>query len=719
MEDDYNWPELEEISNLFEALLQEEKELSMASEAEDKRRSLVDEISKLFSASLARSLGFIRCYKMVDTWAPKLPAERVLVKYPSLVEEIHTGLFRRSVIAETLVRMLSHSKVDATMNPTIEKDSLDSHLDILQKWFSIEERSGGDLVIGVEDKPPFILAKKDLNHLYNDLEALRYGFTEENADWIVCVAPVRQQEYIETCITAAKLENWTPTDRKWQWGQDGLRRIVSSTMAKFEHVFCLLRGPPEDANVAWVQMLLVVRMTCVLMVSGNHNLVCILQKTLDWPNCTFTSWEILFVCLLITRAKIHRITHGYRKDIDELMKALEVIVEINEQSERALELHLLEFTEVKPVAESTLLLYVATRVVMDRCFILLGLMPNDRHVPFGLHQLRIRLREQDFRKTGKFDKKTKSGKKKIMKKGIPKLERELLGRCIAPSFVSVAREPFRNSRFEVFSIRSFITKVPKFESGKMFGSISISDKYGSIPDGGSHIFEPDFAYVPLFDHEWFHSIDMHNREYICLGNPSSPNSVAFSSSVEINMEIYVTDKEKKACFEVGCTKMELDLLDIWSRNLGSKCGLVTAKGEDGYTEMYYMLIKDAVDARVEIRYRVGRGPGKVRAEIYAYYGSDILDRCLDTKRPCYWALLFRADEIALEELGEKIPLRKAVMAVPKGAPLKILAHLYDIESDEVILDGICELSSLTEGRSKGAIEGSGCSLSLRVEWKYC
>ena len=51
---------------------------------------------------------------------------------------------------------------------------LDSPLDILKKWFSIEERSGGDLVIGVEDKPPFILAKKDLNHLYNDLEALRY-----------------------------------------------------------------------------------------------------------------------------------------------------------------------------------------------------------------------------------------------------------------------------------------------------------------------------------------------------------------------------------------------------------------------------------------------------------------------------------------------------------------------------------------------------------------
>ena len=57
----------------------------------------------------------------IDTWAPKLPVERVLVKYPSLDEEIHMGLFRRRVITETLLRMLNHSKVDATMAPTIEK----------------------------------------------------------------------------------------------------------------------------------------------------------------------------------------------------------------------------------------------------------------------------------------------------------------------------------------------------------------------------------------------------------------------------------------------------------------------------------------------------------------------------------------------------------------------------------------------------------------------
>nr|GEV39507.1 ribonuclease H-like domain-containing protein [Tanacetum cinerariifolium] len=57
----------------------------------------------------------------------------------------------------------------------------------------------------------------------------------------------------------------------------------------------------------------------------------------------------------------------------------------------------------------------------------------------------------------------------------------------------------------------------------------------------------------------------------------------------------------------------------------------------------------------------------------------------------------------------------------QGCPLKIFATLYDIESEEWILDGIWELTSLTEGSNKGAIkgfEGTACSLSLKVDWTY-
>nr|GEW67653.1 ribonuclease H-like domain-containing protein [Tanacetum cinerariifolium] len=57
----------------------------------------------------------------------------------------------------------------------------------------------------------------------------------------------------------------------------------------------------------------------------------------------------------------------------------------------------------------------------------------------------------------------------------------------------------------------------------------------------------------------------------------------------------------------------------------------------------------------------------------------------------------------------------------QGCPLKIFATLYDIEAEEWILDGIWELTSLTEGSNKGAIEGfegTACSLSLKVDWTY-
>ncbi|GKA13310.1 hypothetical protein Tco_0692956 [Tanacetum coccineum] len=237
----------------------------------------------------------------IDTWAPKLPVEKILVKYPSLDEETHTGLFRRSVIAEMLVCMLSHSKVDATMNPTIEKDSLDSPLDILKKWFSIEERSGGDLVIGVEDKPPFILAKKDLNHLYNDLEALRYGFEEESADWIVNLTPVRQQEYIEMCFTV----NGT--------SYVGYRtcniepKEFASLLNEVE-ACCNVVAQGEDAKLLGYNAKAI--SDCVLryLVEGNT-----------------------FLYLLKTRAKIRRITDDYCKDINELTKTSELIVEKNKR----------------------------------------------------------------------------------------------------------------------------------------------------------------------------------------------------------------------------------------------------------------------------------------------------------------------------------------------------------------------------------------------------
>lgn len=117
----------------------------------------------------------------IDTLAPKLPVQRVIVEYPSLAEETHVGRFRRHAIRMMLIRMLWYSKVDSwsehyshTYSQDILSKKASEARGILKKWFSINDRRGGDVVIDVEDKPPFILAKRDFDNSYKDLGTLRY-----------------------------------------------------------------------------------------------------------------------------------------------------------------------------------------------------------------------------------------------------------------------------------------------------------------------------------------------------------------------------------------------------------------------------------------------------------------------------------------------------------------------------------------------------------------
>ncbi|GJY28830.1 hypothetical protein Tco_0404597 [Tanacetum coccineum] len=88
----------------------------------------------------------------IDTWAPKLPVERVIIDYPSVCEETDLDLFQRRVIGYTLMRIIEYCKVD---------------------WLS-------NLVI------------------------CRFGLCKQKADWILYVTLIRQLEYIEMCFTAAK-----------------------------------------------------------------------------------------------------------------------------------------------------------------------------------------------------------------------------------------------------------------------------------------------------------------------------------------------------------------------------------------------------------------------------------------------------------------------------------------------------------------------------------
>nr|GFC26689.1 arginine--tRNA ligase, chloroplastic/mitochondrial [Tanacetum cinerariifolium] len=77
-------------------------------------------------------------------------------------------------------------------------------------------------------------------------------------------------------------------------------------------------------------------------------------------------------------------------------------------------------------------------------------------------------------------------------------------------------------------------------SGKMFGHVS----YGLLSDSWWPSYEPDCGHISLFDHDWCNSIDVINYELLYLGYPGSRHSVPFSSSMEISMELIITTEMK-------------------------------------------------------------------------------------------------------------------------------------------------------------------------------
>ncbi|GKB39533.1 hypothetical protein Tco_0884475 [Tanacetum coccineum] len=304
-------------------------------------------------------------------------------------------------------------------------------------------------------------------------------------------------------------------------------------------------------------------------------------------------------------------------------------------------------------------------------------------------------------------------------------------RCIIPSSVSVARDQQRNSRFEMFSINPSVTPDSEIITGRLFGIIAVSDKYGLLSDGAYHLCEADFAYVPLFDLDWRHSKYILNGGDLFLGNPSSHHSVPFSSSIELRMELYVTTNMKDGCFQLCSHKSVIQLSDFWKKKSDSMCAYLDAKGEGGSTRLHYILLKDAVDTDLKVRFKTEKIRGhKVSVYIYAYYGSEFQYGRAD--KDSYTPTLFQSKYPILLKDGCEICLKRSMMAVPKNGSLIIQARLIEVsESKQVILNDFWEFimptigneteGSCKEGSCKGYINGengTGCYLDLELGWKY-
>ncbi|KAH0915613.1 hypothetical protein HID58_030059 [Brassica napus] len=294
----------------------------------------------------------------------------------------------------------------------------------------IEESEGARVIFLQGFKIPLIVVKSDggFNYASTDLTALWYRLNEEKADWIIYVTDFSQKQHFDMFFKAARKAGWLPESDK--------------AYPRVDHVdFGLVNG--EDRKRFRTRASDVVRLVDLLDEAKTRSKTALIERGKDkeWTpeeldqtaeavgygavkyadlkgnrttGYTFDFDAMLSdkgntaVYLLYAHARICSIIRKSGKDIDELKKTVELVLDHPE--ERALGLHLLRFAETveeacttlfpnvlclylyslserftsfysihqvngSPEEASRLLLCEATAIVMRKCFHLLGITP--------------------------------------------------------------------------------------------------------------------------------------------------------------------------------------------------------------------------------------------------------------------------------------------------------------------------------------------------------
>ncbi|XP_062148458.1 arginine--tRNA ligase, chloroplastic/mitochondrial-like isoform X2 [Alnus glutinosa] len=293
------------------------------------------------------------------------------------------------------------------------------------------EDSEGARVIFIEGfNIPLMVVKSDggYNYASTDLAALWYRLNEEKAEWIIYVTDVGQQQHFDMVFKAAKRAGWLPAD--------------NNTYPKANHVgFGLVLG--EDGKRFRTRDTEVVPLVDLLDEAKSRSKAALIDrgKDVEWTeeeleqtaeaagygavkyadlknnrltNYTFNFDQMLndkgntAVYLLYAHARICSIIRKSGKDIEGLKNTGALV--LAHADERALGLHLLQFSEIVEEActnllpnvlceylynlsegftkfysncqvvgsaeeTSRLLLCEATAIVMRKCFHLLGIVP--------------------------------------------------------------------------------------------------------------------------------------------------------------------------------------------------------------------------------------------------------------------------------------------------------------------------------------------------------
>ncbi|KAL6544044.1 hypothetical protein OROGR_010541 [Orobanche gracilis] len=302
-------------------------------------------------------------------------------------------------------------------------------LKLLNEKGLIEESEGARVIFIEGDKIPLIVVKSDggYNYASTDLAALWYRLNVEKADWIIYVTDVGQsQHHFEKLFSAAIKAGWLPAedDKYPKTSHVGFGVVLDENGKKFKtrcgkvvKLVDLLDEAKTRCKAVLVERGKADEWTAEELEQTAEAIGYGAVKYADLKNNRLKNYIFKYdqmlndkgntaVYLLYAHARICSIIRKSGKDIEELKKV--TTLELAHPSERALGIHLLQFSEVVEEActnllpsvlcdylyglsesctrfysscqvvgsaeeSSRLLLCEATAVVMRKCFHLLGI----------------------------------------------------------------------------------------------------------------------------------------------------------------------------------------------------------------------------------------------------------------------------------------------------------------------------------------------------------
>ncbi|GKA89177.1 anticodon-binding aminoacyl-tRNA synthetase, class 1a [Tanacetum coccineum] len=141
---------------------------------------------------------------------------------------------------------------------------------------------------------------------------------------------------------------------------------------------------------------------------------------------------------------------------------------------------------------------------------------------------------------------------------------------------------------------------------------------------------------------------------------------------------------------------------------------ITIRGKDGSLAMFYLALKNAVDADLKVEFLVPSMETKVYGSVVAYFGKNFEYSDSDD---LYYLILFKKKRSAFVGPGS-LHLMRSALAVPANSSLIIKANLFDNTSENEILSGTCEITVGLDGKpTVGSIVSKDYSLSVLVNWK--